>query len=82
MKPDILKADAHLAIGSVWANHSDSAEVFMLGGLDELKDFIISRDEHIAFFKFVFIWHIILVLSYYIETGRVEILFPFNCSKV
>jgi len=55
MKPDILKADAHLAISSVWANHGDSSKLFMLGGLDELKDFIISRDEHITFFEFVFI---------------------------
>ena len=55
VKLHILKTDADLAVSAVWANHGDSSKLFMLGGLDELKDFIISRDEHIAFFEFVFI---------------------------
>jgi hypothetical protein len=55
VKLHILKTDANLAVGAVWTNHGDSSKLFMLGGLDELKDFIISRDEHIAFFEFVFI---------------------------
>ena len=38
----ILEADANLAIGAVWANHGDSAEVFMLDCFDELKDFVVS----------------------------------------
>jgi hypothetical protein len=55
VKLHILKTDANLAVGAVWTNHGDSSKLFMLGGLDELKDFVISRDEHIAFFEFVFI---------------------------
>ena len=38
----ILEADANLAIGAVWANHSDSAEIFMLDCFDELEDFVVS----------------------------------------
>ena len=38
----ILKTDANLAIGAVWSNHCDSAKGVMLGGLNELKDFIVS----------------------------------------
>ncbi len=41
---DILEADAHFAVGSVWANHCDSAKRVVLGGLNELKDFIVSWD--------------------------------------
>jgi hypothetical protein len=55
VKPYIRKADANLAIGAVRANHSDGAKLFVLGSLDKLKDFIISRDKHITFFKFIFI---------------------------
>ena len=42
VKFHILKADADFAVGSVWANHCDSAESLMLGGLNELKDFVVS----------------------------------------
>lgn len=38
----ILKADANLAIGAVWTNHCDSSKRVVLGGLNELKDFIVS----------------------------------------
>ena len=38
----ILKADSNLAIGAVWANHCDSSKRVVLGGLNELKDFIVS----------------------------------------
>jgi hypothetical protein len=41
MKLDIVEADAHLSVGAVSANHSDSAKRVVLGGLDELKDFAI-----------------------------------------
>ena len=47
----ILEADANLAIGVVWANHGDHAEIFMLDGLNELKDLVVSRDENIAFLE-------------------------------
>ena len=42
MNPYIFKTDANLAIRAIWANHCDSAKRVMLGGLDKLKDFIIS----------------------------------------
>ena len=42
MQFDILKTDSNLAIGAVWANHSNHAKLFMLDCLNELKDFIIS----------------------------------------
>tara|TARA_B100001094_G_scaffold324001_1_gene375854 strand:+ start:305 stop:433 length:129 start_codon:yes stop_codon:yes gene_type:complete len=42
MKFDIIKADTHLSVSAVWANHGDSAKRVVLGGLDELKDFIVS----------------------------------------
>ena len=42
MELDILEADAYFAVGSVWANHCDSTERIMLGGLNELEDFIVS----------------------------------------
>ena len=51
MKFYILEADANIAIGIVWANHSDHAEIFMLDGLNELKDLVVSRDENVAFLK-------------------------------
>ena len=41
---DILETDAHFAVGSVWANHCDSAKRVVLGGLNELKDFVVSWD--------------------------------------
>ena len=52
---DILKTDANFAIGSVWANHCDSAEIFMLGGLDKLEDLSIARKKDIALCEFCFI---------------------------
>ena len=42
MKFYILKADANLAISAVWANHCDCAKRIMLGGLNELKHFVVS----------------------------------------
>ena len=42
MKFYILEADANLAVRAVWANHGDSAKRVVLGGLNELKDFIVS----------------------------------------
>ena len=42
MKFDIIKADTHFSVGAVWANHGDSAKRVVLGGLDELEDFIVS----------------------------------------
>jgi len=42
MKFDILKTDAHFAVSAVWANHCDSAKRVVLGGLNELEDFIVS----------------------------------------
>lgn len=58
MEHDILEADANLSVGSVWANHSDSPKRVVLGGLNELKDFAVSRKEDIALFEFGFIIHI------------------------
>ena len=54
MKFDILEADAYLAVSAVWANHGDSAKRVVLGGLNELKDFIVSWDKDIALFEFGF----------------------------
>ena len=42
MKLDVIKADTHLSVGAVWANHGDSSKCVVLGGLNELKDFIVS----------------------------------------
>ena len=42
MKLYILETDANLAIGAVWSNHCDHAEIFMLDCLNELKDFVVS----------------------------------------
>lgn len=58
MKFDIFKTDAHLTICPVWANHSDSPKLFVLGGLNELEDFPIARDENVAFLEFCFYCHI------------------------
>tara|TARA_Y100000356_G_scaffold107667_1_gene93808 strand:- start:469 stop:597 length:129 start_codon:yes stop_codon:yes gene_type:complete len=37
----IAEANANLSVGAVWANHSDSAKRVVLGGLNELKDFVV-----------------------------------------
>tara|TARA_B100000902_G_scaffold150212_1_gene146731 strand:- start:453 stop:602 length:150 start_codon:yes stop_codon:yes gene_type:complete len=42
VKLHIAEANANLAIGAVWANHSDSAKLIVLGSLDKLKDFVVS----------------------------------------
>ena len=42
VKFNILKADANLAVGAVWANHSYCTKRVVLGGLNELKDFVVS----------------------------------------
>ena len=42
VKFNILEADANLAVGAVWANHSYRAKRVVLGGLNELKDFVVS----------------------------------------
>ena len=57
----ILKSDPNLAIGSVWANHCDNSKLVVLGGLNKLKDFIVSWDENIAFFEFSFLNHMYLM---------------------
>ena len=57
MKFDIFKTDAHLAIGAVWANHCDSTKRGVLGGLNELEDLPIARDENVAFLEFVSVFH-------------------------
>ena len=51
MQLHIAEPNANLAIGAVWANHSDSAKLRVLGSLNELKDFAVSREKHIAFLK-------------------------------
>ena len=48
MKLYIAEPNANLAIGAVWANHSDSAKRIVLGSLDKLKDFAILGQEDIA----------------------------------
>ena len=40
----IAETNANLAIGAVWANHSDNAKRVVLGSLDKLKDFFVSWD--------------------------------------
>ena len=42
MKFDITKTDAHLAIGSVWANHCNLAKFGVFDWLDELEYFAIT----------------------------------------
>lgn len=54
MKFYILEADANLPVRAVWANHGDGAKRVVLGGLNELKDFVVSRDKDIALFEFSF----------------------------
>ena len=43
MQFHIAEPNANLAIGAVWSNHSDSTKLIVLGGLDKLKDFILSH---------------------------------------
>ena len=61
MKFDILEADAYLSVRAVWANHCDSAKRGVLGGLNELKDFAIARDENVAFLEFSLISHMSII---------------------
>jgi hypothetical protein len=42
VKLHIAEANANLAIGAVWANHSDNTKRVVLGSLNELKDLIVS----------------------------------------
>jgi len=58
MEHDILEADANLSVCAVWANHCDSTERIMFGGLNKLKDFAVSRKKDIALFEFGF--HIVI----------------------
>ena len=51
MELHIAEPNANLAIGAVWANHSDSSKLIVLGSLDKLKDFAISREKNIAFLE-------------------------------
>jgi len=51
MKLHIAEPNSNLAIGAVWANHCDSTKLIVLGGLDKLKDFAISREKNIAFLE-------------------------------
>ena len=55
MNFDILETDANFAIGSVWANHCDSTEIFVIGSLYKLKDLSIAREKNIALCEFCFI---------------------------
>jgi len=48
VKLHIAEANANLAIGAVWANHSDNTKRVVLGSLNELKDLIVSWDKDIA----------------------------------
>tara|TARA_Y100000361_G_C10898774_1_gene207934 strand:- start:57 stop:242 length:186 start_codon:yes stop_codon:yes gene_type:complete len=57
MKFHIAEANANLAIGTIWANHCDSAKLIVLGGLNELKDFAVSREKNIAFLEVSFIFN-------------------------
>ena len=47
----IAEPNANLAVSAVWANHGDSAKRVVLGSLNELKDFAVSREKDIAFLK-------------------------------
>ena len=62
MNLNILKTDANLAIGAIWANHSDSTEILVIGSLDKLEDLSIAREKDIALCEFCFIClcHIII----------------------
>ena len=55
MQFHIAEPNSNLAIGAVWSNHSDGTKLIVLGGLNELKDFIVSWDENIAFLEVSFI---------------------------
>ena len=55
MKLHIAEANANLAIGAVWANHSDNAKRVVLGSLNELEDLVVPREENIAFLEVSFI---------------------------
>lgn len=53
----IAEPNSNLAISAVWANHCDSAKLIVLGGLNELKDFAVSREKNIAFLEVSFIFN-------------------------
>ena len=57
MKFHIAEANANLPIGAVWANHCDSATLSVRGGVNELKDFAVSREKNIAFLEVSFIFN-------------------------
>ena len=63
MKLYIAEANANLAIGAVWANHSDNAKRVVLGSLDELKDLVVPREENIAFLEVSFILNHVYTIS-------------------
>lgn len=63
MKLHIAEPNANLAIGAVWANHSDSAKRVVLGSLDKLKDFAILGQEYIAFLEVSFILNHVYTIS-------------------
>ena len=62
MELDILETDAHFAVGSVWANHCDSAKRVVLGSLDKLKDFAVLGKEDIAFLEVSLILNHVFIL--------------------
>ncbi len=62
MKLHIAEANANLAIGAVWANHCDSAKLIVLGSLDKLKDFAVSREKDIAFLEVSFVFNHVVIL--------------------
>ena len=64
MKLYIAEANANLAIGAVWSNHCDSAKRVVLGSLDELKDFAVSREKDIAFLEVSLILNHIYIMTY------------------
>ena len=57
MQFHIAEPNSNLAIGAVWSNHSDSTKLIVLGGLNELKDFAVSREKNIAFLEVSFIFN-------------------------
>ena len=68
MKFHIAEANANLAIGAVWANHSDSAKLRVLGSLNELKDLVVPREENIAFLEVSFILnHIYNLTNFFVK---------------
>ena len=58
----IAEPNANLAVSAVWANHSDSAKRIVLGSLDKLKDFAISREKNIAFLEVSLILNHVFIL--------------------